>query len=154
TVEGLDGTPCMRQQTPWKTGYVSRKDACVNGLLRVPPGVLTRRLFTRQGRLLAAAAALLFLARPAAADLIVNGNFEAGTNTSGFTTGYTVSPGFLDGPALVDVTKNPAAENQWWQPTNFGDHTSGSGFMLAVNGATTPNTPVWSQTVAVSPNTT
>lgn len=125
----------------------------MNLLLRLPPAGPTRRLFTRQGRLLAAAAALLVLARPAAADLIVNGNFEAGTTTSaGFTTGYTVSPGFLDGPGLVDVTKNPAAENKWW-PTSFGDHTTGSGFLLAINGATTPNTPVWSQTVAVTPGT-
>jgi hypothetical protein len=98
-------------------------------------------------------AALLLLARPVWADLIANGNFEAGTNTTGFTTGYTASPGFLDGPGLVDVTKNPAAENKWW-PTSFGDHTSGSGFMLAVNGATTPNTVIWSQTVAVTPKTT
>jgi hypothetical protein len=38
--------------------------------------------------------------------------------------------------------------------TSYGDHTTGSGLMMAVNGATIANQIVWSQTVSVSQNTT
>src|SRR5262249_16006535 len=36
---------------------------------------------------------------------------------------------------------------------SFGDHTTGNGLMLIVNGATTPNIAVWQETVTVFPHT-
>ncbi len=120
----------------------------MNSLLRLPSVVPTHRLFTRLGRTLAVITALLLLNRPAAAELIVNGDFEAGN--VGFTSAYTFSPspGNINGPATYVIqTINPTGLG------NFGDHTTGSGLYMAVNGATTANTVVWSQTVAVNSNT-
>ncbi|HKQ46775.1 MAG TPA: hypothetical protein VJZ71_01760 [Phycisphaerae bacterium] len=102
------------------------------------------------GRILVVA--LLGAGAPAASatNLLVNGNFSAGN--SGFGTGYVYSPGAGNGTVAgsytVDVNTNP------WHPafTPFGDHTSGAGQMMVVNGATVSQI-VWSQTVAVSSGT-
>ena len=37
--------------------------------------------------------------------------------------------------------------------SNCGDHTSGTGNMLLVNGSPTPDENVWKETVTVTPNT-
>lgn len=99
-------------------------------------------------RLLAAALALLLITRPAAADLIVNGNFEAGN--TGFTSGYTYSAPSLDHPAQYIVMRNNLGIHSG---LGLGDHTTGNGYFLAAFGATTPGMVVWSETVAVRPNT-
>src|SRR5581483_8865421 len=83
-------------------------------------------------------------------NLIVNGDFEAGR--TGFTSGLIYSPGNLLDVGKYDVVKNPFLDSQY--ATSYGDHTSGSGFMLAANGATDANTVVWQQTVSVVPNST
>jgi len=81
-------------------------------------------------------------------NLIVNGDFSAG-NTA-FTSAYTFA---TDGsPAGVySVGPNSGA----WLPGSPGctDHTSGTGNMLLVNGAQQTDVAVWSETVAVTPNT-
>ncbi|MCW5907675.1 MAG: SprB repeat-containing protein [Chitinophagales bacterium] len=81
---------------------------------------------------------------------IVNGDFSAGN--TGFTSSYMYK------------TPPNTTEGQYWVSTNAqawnggmapcGDHTTGSGNMLLVNGATTPNVSIWCQTVSVLPNTT
>jgi len=85
----------------------------------------------------------------ASTNLIVNGNFEQGT--TGFTNDYIYSPGNLYPEGVYDVLTSPNAAHPDFP--NCGDHTSGSGNMLAVNGAGTPGVDVWCQTVSVSPNT-
>ena len=99
---------------------------------------------------IAAAFAIATLAAPAtAANLITNGDFGAGN--SGFGSGYTyVSPGYgvLFPEGLYTVDTNPQTSHPYFY--SFGDHTTGESNFMIVNGAGTPNTDVWSQTVAVT----
>ncbi|RYG21526.1 PEP-CTERM sorting domain-containing protein [bacterium] len=62
---------------------------------------------------------------------IVNGDFSSGS--SGFTSDY--STGSLYDPAVIGVDTNPSNVHGSWSP--FGDHTSGNGNMLIVNGGST-----------------
>ena len=83
------------------------------------------------------------------AQTLINGNFESGGNGVGFlingigytqinpTTGSSTSGNYA-------ITTNPQLLN-----SNFisgGDHTSGSGRMLVVDGNTVPNSRLWSST--------
>lgn len=82
-------------------------------------------------------------------NLVVNGDFESGN--SGFTSDYLYNPVSLVAEGVYAVTNNPNALHPGFQPC--GDHTSGSGQMMAVNGAGTPGQNVWCQTIPVIPNT-
>ena len=80
---------------------------------------------------------------------LINGDFSAGN--TGFTSAY-----FYDGPSAVEpghygINTNAASFN----PGNasFGDHTTGTGKMMLVDGALKTNTIVWTETVPVAPNT-
>lgn len=88
-----------------------------------------------------------------AANLIVNGDFEVGA--TGFTTSYIPGTGgawgLLSNPGTYAVTTNPNLVHNNF--SSCGDHTSGTGQMMVVNGATVPNTQVWCQTVSIQPNT-
>ena len=86
-------------------------------------------------------------------NLIVNGDFESG-NTN-FTSDYIVGTGGTWGPISNEgeylVTTSPQIAH-----SNFpscGDHTTGSGQMMVVNGSGVPNENIWCQTVNVLPNT-
>jgi hypothetical protein len=83
--------------------------------------------------------------------LVTNGDFESGNE--GFTTGYTY--GDVSGPGTYWIGTNasqaPGANADWY---NGGDHTTGKGNMLVVNGANSATTPVWEEVVSVTPNTT
>ena len=83
-------------------------------------------------------------------NLFTNGNFSAGN--SGFTSDYNHSPNNLVPEGVYAITANPSIQHPGFQPC--GDHTTGSGNMMAVNGAGTPGLNVWCQTVPVIPNTT
>lgn len=87
---------------------------------------------------------------PALRAQIVNGNFSGGN--TGFTSGYTF--GNVGNPATFTIGTNPStvpgAFSDW---TTMGDHTTGTGNMFIANGGTSASTPVWSETVSVSPNT-
>jgi hypothetical protein len=89
------------------------------------------------------------MAQPAGPNLIVNGDFEAGN--TGFSSDYTYSPGNIGPQGVYDVLSDPSSAHPL--ATSYGDHTSGSGLMMAVNGATTAGLAVWSQSVAVTTNT-
>lgn len=87
------------------------------------------------------------------ANLVVNGNFEAGN--SGFTSSYGYAPNpfptALWDPGFYAVGSSP---NDYH--SNFydcADKTSGTGLMYIANGSSTPNTIIWSQTITVVPNT-
>jgi hypothetical protein len=102
----------------------------------------------------AAASAALFVSNAQAAG-VVNGDFELGN--TGFTSGYGyLAPAgqhtlYPEGYYTVD--KNPNNVHDLW--SSFGDHTSGAGEMMIVNGAPTPDVTVWSETVTgLSTNTT
>jgi len=88
-------------------------------------------------------------------NVVTNGDFSSGN--SGFTSSYTNkttgSPNgtnlFTEGTYAVDV--NPNAYHTSF--TQFGDHTTGTGKMLIVNGASTANVTVWKQNITILPNT-
>jgi gliding motility-associated-like protein len=86
-------------------------------------------------------------------ELLLNSDFSAG-NVS-FTSGYPyITPDSNYGQYYI--VQNPT---QWDNPPFAThclatDHTTGTGNMLVVDGATTPNVPVYCQTVNVSANTT
>ena len=100
---------------------------------------------------LAVAAAALVAMPAAAANLVTNGNFEAGN--TGFTSAYAYSPASntIEGQYTVRSNPNP------WNPAfvSRGDHTTGSGLMYVGNGAPTLGDVVWqSSTIAINANTT
>ncbi len=82
--------------------------------------------------------------------LIVNGDFEQGN--TGFRTEYRYSRGAIGAQQSYDILPNPRPAHSA-TTASYGDHTTGSGLMVAVNGSLTPNVLVWGQTVAVTPNT-
>ena len=83
-------------------------------------------------------------------NLIVNGDFSAGN--TGFTSGYTFSPSGQS--AVADTYGIRTSSTDFNSGYNyFGDHTTGSGNMMLVDGSTTGSAVVWQETVSVAPNT-
>lgn len=84
-----------------------------------------------------------------AQNLIVNGDFSAGN--TGFTSNYGYQTNLVPETKYY-VGTNPRNHHASW--ASFGDHTTGSGLMMIVNGDTTIGSLVWRQTnVNVSKNT-
>jgi hypothetical protein len=81
-------------------------------------------------------------------ELIFNGNFELGN--TGFSSNYIYTTTNLFPERTYAVVTNPNPLHPAFQGS---DHTSGSGYFMAVNGAVTPGQFVWCQTVPVQPNT-
>ena len=63
---------------------------------------------------------------------VINGNFEAGN--TGFTTDLSYSPTDYYPESIYDVNTDPHAHHGSF--TSYGDHTTGTGNMLIVNGST------------------
>lgn len=81
-------------------------------------------------------------------NLITNGNFNLGN--TGFTSQYFYTANnTTEGEYYVGT--NPSA----WYFAHYacGDHTTGNGNMLLVNGSPLANAEVWKTTVTVTPNT-
>lgn len=90
----------------------------------------------------------------ASAEMIVNFDFEAGN--TGFVSDYAYTPAAsVGGTSLANLqykmTTNPATAH--FDSTSFGDHTTGTGLMMMVNGSGIESGTVWGQTIAVTPNT-
>ncbi|NRA31236.1 MAG: hypothetical protein HRU11_13355 [Parvularculaceae bacterium] len=99
--------------------------------------------------LVIAVASVLALGGPAlAANLIVNGDFEAGN--TGFSSDYLFTTSNRN-PAQYTVGTNPRAWNS--NLRSFGDNTTGSTNMMIVNGSQSVGDVVWRQSVAVNPAT-
>ncbi len=81
-------------------------------------------------------------------NLIFNGDFEQGD--MGFTSEYIHNPVSTLDEGTYAVTNSPANVH----PQFFGcaDHSTGTGNMMVVNGAVTPNQSIWCQSVNVQPN--
>jgi autotransporter-associated beta strand protein len=86
--------------------------------------------------------------RRASTDLITNGNFEQGN--TGFTSAYIYSPGNIGPADTYDVLPNPRPAHGG-DTASYGDHSTGMGLMMAVNGAETPGVVVWSESFSVVP---
>jgi hypothetical protein len=97
---------------------------------------------TRLRLALAAAAALAFAAPSVqAAELVTNGNFEAGA--TGFYSDYAYMAGNFWGEGTYGVDDNPHDGHALF--SSYGDHTTGQGLMMVVNGKSTENAVVWGQ---------
>ncbi len=78
-------------------------------------------------------------------NILDNGDFEAGN--SGFSTDYRFSSTIYDFGEYT-ITRDPRLAHS--QAASYGDHTSGSGLMMAINGPySSDDLTVWSQSVAV-----
>ncbi|MBV8798753.1 MAG: hypothetical protein JOY77_03345 [Alphaproteobacteria bacterium] len=98
-------------------------------------------------------AALAFAALAAQADaknLVVNGNFEQGNQ--GFSSEYTPVDEICAEQEYI-VGADPSLVNCYGDWASFGDHTTGSGLMLILNGALSPGAVLWSQTIPVQAGT-
>ena len=87
-----------------------------------------------------------------AANIIINGDFELGNTGFNSSYNYISSTGLL-GAGQYTLVTDPSTSHSHASVVSYGDHTSGSGLMMMVNGATSPIT-VWSQDVTLTPNTT
>jgi hypothetical protein len=98
------------------------------------------------------------------ANIVTNGDFSAATNnanTRGFTSSYAYKTigdacpgcccGVLSSEGTYAIHTNPT--NLHGNFATIGDHTTGSGNMLIVNGSATVNVIVWTQNITVQPNT-
>jgi hypothetical protein len=95
-------------------------------------------------------AAITLLSGHALADpvnVITNGDFEAGN--TGFSSDYTFSPGNIWGPGTYDIVTDPS--NSHRLASSFGDHTTGSGNMMVVNGSTEAGLTLWFEPVPIDP---
>jgi len=79
-------------------------------------------------------------------NLVVNGSFTAGN--TGFSTGYTYIATATSIPNEYGVGTNPDTYNPGWP--SMGDHTTGTGNMLLVDGSTTAGTSFWCETIVVT----
>ena len=82
------------------------------------------------------------------ANLIANGDFSLGN--TGFSSQYRYMSMQNVSEGVYAITSNPTELHSG--ATSYGDHTSGSGNMMVVNGATNPNVVIWEQSVAVLPS--
>lgn len=85
------------------------------------------------------------------ANSVLNGDFEQGNVD--FSSAYTYAapvPNALYPEGLYTVTTNPHNVHDGF--ASYGDHTTGTGNMMVINGAST-SINVWCQTFAVQPNT-
>jgi len=81
-------------------------------------------------------------------NLLQNGDFSLGN--TGFTSGYSFNNNLFT-ETTYTVGTDPSKYHSG--VISYGDHTTGSGQMLIVNGAVIPNVTIWQQTVAVTPGT-
>ena len=99
-------------------------------------------------KLRACAAILAAVLSPALGAAVVNGDFESGD--TGFMTDYMTGD-CLNLLQCYGVATSPNNVNHNY--ASFGDHTTGTGMMMVVNGAETADQTVWQQTVSVTANT-
>ena len=86
-------------------------------------------------------------------NLISNGDFSQGNTifSSSYIYGTGGTYGLLSNEAQYAIATNPQSTHVNF--ASFGDHTTGTGNMMVVNGASTPNVNIWCQTIIVVPNT-
>lgn len=86
-------------------------------------------------------------------NLVTNGDFSSGN--TGFSTGHIYgtggSWGLLSGSGQYAISTNSNLTHNNFP--NCGDHTSGNGNYMIVNGSSVANLTVWCQTINVTPNT-
>jgi hypothetical protein len=84
---------------------------------------------------------------PSHGQAFANADFEAGN--LGFASDYQFAVG---NSAEGQFTVRSDPQNWNGEFVNFGDHTTGAGKMLVVNGATSGSPAIWRQTISVQTN--
>ncbi|HNB82261.1 MAG TPA: hypothetical protein PLP14_09205, partial [Chitinophagaceae bacterium] len=86
-------------------------------------------------------------------NLIPNGDFSQGNTlfSSSYVYGTGGPWGLLSNEGQYAIATNPNSTHINF--ASFGDHTTGTGNMMVVNGAGTPNVNIWCETINVNPNT-
>jgi outer membrane protein OmpA-like peptidoglycan-associated protein len=85
-------------------------------------------------------------------NIILNGDFSNGY-TDWRSDGYHIRYDGVSNPGDLQVGRNPAKFNKYGFNA-YGDHTTGSGFFLMVDGKCNSNyIKLWKQTVTILPNT-
>lgn len=86
-------------------------------------------------------------------NLILNGDFSLGDTvfSSSYVYGTGGPWGLLSTEGQYAIATNPNSTHINF--ASFGDHTTGTGNMMVVNGAGTANVNIWCQTINVNPNT-
>jgi hypothetical protein len=109
-----------------------------------------RRMYScASGAILGLGLLLLAAVSAGGQNLVLNGNFEGGNRN--FSNDYVYAPTDMGPEGRYCVVKDPRLVHGNW--TSIGDHTSGTGLMLVVNGDFNPTNVVWRQTVTVQPKT-
>ena len=86
---------------------------------------------------------------PAFATVIVNGDFEAGNTGFSSSYGYVApGPNALYPESVYTVDTNP--NNSHGSFYSMGDHTTGTGNFMIINGSTTTGIPVWQGSASIS----
>ncbi len=80
-------------------------------------------------------------------NLLINGDFSQGN--IGFRSDYTYSSTDCTPAGYYSIGNNPHSCNG--AAPSFGDHTTGTGLMMVVNGAVTPGVVAWEEIVSVLP---
>jgi hypothetical protein len=89
----------------------------------------------------------------AATNLVTNGDFEAGNTGFGSQYTFVAGPNSATDPAVYAIDTSPSNVHNSW--ASFGDHTSGAGNMMIINGSETGGENVWFENgIAVDANTT
>jgi gliding motility-associated-like protein len=86
-------------------------------------------------------------------NLIPNGDFSLGDTifSSDYVYGTGGSFGLLSFESQYAIATN--ANNTHVNFASFGDHTTGTGQMMVINGSNIANVNIWCQTINVNPNT-
>lgn len=85
-------------------------------------------------------------------ELVVNGDFSQGN--TGFSSSYSACTQCCNTCLWPDATYAIGNNPNWYHSVFYGtDHTTGTGNMMIINGAATPNVSIWCQTISVTPNT-
>ncbi len=92
-------------------------------------------------------ASIAAIPAPQHPNLVVNGNFSAGNK--GFKSDYLFSENLGDDGCYF-VGSNPHDSHSGG--ASFGDHTSGKGLMLLVNGSVDAHKTIWEEKINVTPD--
>lgn len=142
-------------QCPFNLGPDLCKNQPVNFILNGPVGYTSYAWntgSTNQDITITAPGTYICTATKISGNLITNGDFSSGN--TGFFSSYAVGTGgpygILSLEGTYAVGNDPTALHIDFPP--FGDHTSGTGNMMIINGDPSPSASIWCQTVPVSPN--
>ena len=83
---------------------------------------------------------------PSSTELVVNGDFEQGNYSFASSYNYTTN-------LVPEGTYYVGANANDYHPGFIGMGHGGTGNFMIINGATTPGTNVWTEQIAITPNT-